>query len=78
MMTILMWDIIQIMNGYECDGTVAFMRWKMEYSIQRGKASWIAHFIFHWMKISVLAHEWKTFIICFNITSKNIFVINNP
>ena len=29
---------IQIMNGYECDGTDIFIRWKMECSIQRGEA----------------------------------------
>ena len=31
------WGIynIQIMNGYESDGTDIFMRWKMECSIQR-------------------------------------------
>ena len=31
--------IIQIMNGYECNGTDIFMRLEMECSIQRGKAS---------------------------------------
>ena len=30
--------IIQIMNGYECNGTDICMRWEMECSIQRGKA----------------------------------------
>ena len=30
--------IIQIMNGYECNGTDIFMRLEMECSIQRGKA----------------------------------------
>ena len=29
---------IQIMNGYECNGTDIFMRLEMECSIQRGKA----------------------------------------
>ena len=31
-------NIIQIMNGYECNGTDIFMRLEMECSIQRGKA----------------------------------------
>ena len=31
-------DSIQIMNGYECNGTDIFMRLEMECSIQRGKA----------------------------------------
>ena len=31
-------NTIQIMNGYECNGTDIFMRWEMEFSIQRGKA----------------------------------------
>ena len=31
-------DIIQIMNGYECNGTDISMRLEMECSIQRGKA----------------------------------------
>ena len=30
--------IIQIINGYECDGTVIFMMCKIECSIQRGEA----------------------------------------
>ena len=30
--------IIQIMNGYECNGTDIFMRLEMECSIQRGIA----------------------------------------
>ena len=30
--------IIQIMNGYECNGTDIFMRLEMECSIQRGRA----------------------------------------
>ena len=30
--------IIQIMNGYECNGSDIFMRGEMECSIQRGKA----------------------------------------
>ena len=29
---------MQIINGYECDGTDIFMRRKIEYSIQRGEA----------------------------------------
>ena len=33
-----MCHIIQIMNGYECNGTDIFMRLEMECSIQRGKA----------------------------------------
>ena len=31
-------NIIQKMNGYECNGTDIFMRLEMECSIQRGKA----------------------------------------
>ena len=30
--------IIQIMNGYECNGTDIFMRLEMECSIQRDRA----------------------------------------
>ena len=46
-LTVLYWElnshgrklhIIQIMNGYECNGTDIFMRLEMECSIQRGKA----------------------------------------
>ena len=30
--------IIQKLNGFECDGTDIFMRWKIESYIQRGEA----------------------------------------
>ena len=53
------------MNGSESNGTDIYMKWKMECSINETKPSWIEHFIFHQMKISVLLHKWKTFIICF-------------
>ena len=46
-------------------------RWNVLF--KKAKPSWIEHFIFHRMKIYVPLHKWKTFIICFFITSKNIF-----
>ena len=53
------------MNGYECNGTVIFMRGEMECSIQRGNAELNRTFISHRMKIAVPSHELKAFIICF-------------
>ena len=49
------------MNGYECDGTDIFMRWKIESSIQRGEAK--LNRTIHLSPNE--SHEWKTFIICF-------------
>ena len=38
---------------------------RLNVPLKEAKPSWIEHFIFHQMKISVPSHEWKTFIICF-------------
>ena len=45
------------MNGYECNGTVIFMRLEMECSIQRGKAELNRTFHLYRMKIAVPSHE---------------------
>ena len=63
---------IHMMNGYECNGTVTFMRWKIECSIQEAKPSWIEQFIFHRLKIYVPSHKWKhSLFVLYNI--KHIF-----
>ena len=56
--------IIQIMNGYECNGTDIFMSWKMKCSIHRGKAEWNISSFTEW-KYLFHCTNGKTFIICF-------------
>ena len=69
--------IIQIMNGYECDGTDFFMRLKMECSIERGEAK--LNRAFHLslnLNICTIARM-KNIHFLFQITPLFIFVIYN-
>ena len=53
--------------------TVHIFSWGERGNVLFKEAFWIEHFIFHIMKISVLLHQWKTFIICFTWYLKFFF-----
>ena len=69
------WNIIQIMNVYECYGKNIFMRWKIECFIQWGKAELNGTFNFSLNENILSIARIKNIHYLFYTTSKEIIVI---
>ena len=64
--------IMQIMNGYECNGTDIFMRWKIKCSIERGEAKLNGTFNLSPNENICTIARMKNIHYLFHIISKNI------